>query len=221
LNGSEIWGPAADRLFIVGLTGGIASGKTEVADELVRLGATVIDADEVTRQVTLPGTSVYKALIEQFGRGIVDEEGRIDRLALSKIVFDDDARRKLLNSITHPEIFKTIFEEVNRYAEGLQIQDVPAVVIDAALIVDVGVSGIFDLIILVTADEDVRLSRLREKRGMSAEKGQARIASQVPDAKRLKSADLVIENNGSIEQLRSKVAEAWKEVCRRSRELHP
>jgi dephospho-CoA kinase len=221
LNRSEIWGPAADKILIAGLTGGIASGKTEVADELVRLGATVIDADEVTRQVNLPGTPTYKALLEHFGGGVLDEEGMIDRTALSRIVFSDESKRKLLNSITHPEIFRTIIEDVNRYAEGLRPGGVPAVVIDAALIVDVGVSSMFDLIVLVAADEEARLSRLLEMRGMSEEEGRARIASQVPDATRLESADFVIENNGSIEQLRSKVAEAWKEIERRSRELHP
>jgi dephospho-CoA kinase len=221
LNRTEIWGPAADKLLIVGLTGGIASGKTEVADELARLGARVIDADEITRQVTLPGMSVYKALIEAFGRGIIDENGTINRLALSRIVFEDDKKRKLLNSIIHPEIFKTISREINTYARDLQIQDVPGIVVDAALIVDVGISGIFDLIILVTADEDVRLSRMLDKRGMSGEEGRARIESQVPEAKRLESADIVIDNNGDIEQLRSIVAEVWEELRLKSRQLHP
>ena len=221
MNRTEIWGPAADKLLIVGLTGGIASGKTEVADELARLGARVIDADEITRQVTQPGMSVNKALIEEFGRGIVDENGRIDRLALSRIVFEDDEKRKLLNSIIHPEIFKTISREVNTYARDLQIQDVPGIVVDAALIVDVGISGVFDLIILVTADEDVRLSRMLDKRGMSNDEGRARIESQVPEVKRLESADIVIDNNGDIDQLRAIVAEVWEEVCRRSRQLHP
>jgi dephospho-CoA kinase len=221
LNRSEIWGPAADKLFIVGLTGGIASGKTEVACELSRLGATVIDADEVARRVTMPGTTAYGALTEQFGMGILDEEGMIDRLALSEIVFRDESKLNQLNSITHPEIFKTIIGEVNHYGKGLRARDVPAVVIDAALIVDVGVAGIFDLILLVTADEDVRLSRLMVRRGMPEEEARARIASQVPDANRMESADVAIENNGSLEQLRSKAVEAWKEIDRRARELHP
>lgn len=221
MNLSEIWGPAADQLLIVGLTGGIASGKTEVANELERLGATVIDADRVTLQVTKPGTPVYEALLEEFGGGILGENGQIDRNALSRIVFGNEAKRKLLNSITHPEIFKEIIEGVNQHAESIRPRDVPAVIVDAALIVDVGVSGVFDLIILVTADEDVRLSRLLEKRGMSVAEAKARIASQAPDSKRHESADLVIENNGSIEQLRSKVDEAWKEIEQRSGERHP
>lgn len=221
MNRSEIWGPAADRLLIVGLTGGIASGKTEVADELVRLGATVIDADEVTRQVTLPGTDVHRDLVERFGNGILDNEGRVDRTALSRIVFGDESKRQLLNSITHPAIFKTILGDVNRCAEGLGPEDAPVVVIDAALIVDIGVSGIFDLILLVTADDDVRLSRLLDKRGMAEQEARARIASQVPDSKRRENSDIVIENNGIVEQLRSKVQAAWEEICRRSRELHP
>jgi len=221
LNLSEIWGPAADQLLIVGLTGGIASGKTEVANELERLGATVIDADRVTLQVTKTGTPVYEALLEEFGGGILGENGQIDRNALSRIVFGNETKRKLLNSITHPEIFKEIIEGVNQYAERICPGDIPAVIVDAALIVDVGVSGIFDLIILVTADEDLRLSRLIEKRGMSMAEAKARIASQAPDSKRHESADLVIENNGSIEQLRSKVGEAWKEIEQRSGERHP
>lgn len=221
MNRSEIWGPAADRLLIVGLTGGIASGKTEIADELVRLGGTVIDADEVNREVTLPGSDVHGDLVERFGNGILDNEGRVDRTALSRIVFGDESKRQLLNSITHPAIFKTILGDVNRCAEGLGPGDAPAVVIDAALIVDVGVSGIFDLILLVTADDDVRLSRLLDKRGMAEQEARARIASQVPDSKRRENSDMVIENNGTVEQLRSKVQAAWEEIGRRSRELHP
>jgi dephospho-CoA kinase len=220
LNRSELWGPAADRLFIVGLTGGIASGKTEVAAELSRLGATVMDADEVARRVTSPGTDAYKALIERFGNGILDDGGRVDRTALSRIVFEDASKRQLLNSITHPEIFKTIIKDVNSLADALGPGDIPVVVIDAALIVDIGVSGFFDIVVLVTADDGVRLSRLLEKRGMTEKEARARIASQVPDSERRKNSGIVIENDGSIEQLRSKVREAWEEIGQRSGGFH-
>lgn len=217
---SEVWGPAAGKVLVVGLTGGIASGKSEVTSELRRLGARVIDADRVAREVTLPGTSVYQSLREEFGESILGEEGEINRGALAGAVFADESKRRVLNSIAHPAIFTGIVEGVKNFAGNLGPDDVPAVVIDAALIVDVGVSEVFDLLIVVTADEGARLERLTRYRGMDESEARDRISSQIPDRKRLGMADFVIENNGSIEQLKSRVAEVWGEIEKRSRSGH-
>jgi len=213
---SEVWGPAADRLLIVGLTGGIASGKSEVARELERLGATVIDADRVARDVVLPGTDAYKELVEEFGHGILDGDGKIDRAALSRLVFTDDARLNRLNQITHPHIIAGIIGDVNRFAVGLKPNDVPAVIVDAALIVDIGASGVFDLVVVVTADDDVRAVRLVRDRGMSEREARSRIESQVLDCKRIKIADTIVHNNSTMEKLASRVSEVWSEIERRA-----
>jgi len=220
LNGyppSGIWGPAAEGLLIVGLTGGIATGKTEVTSRLISLGAMVVDADRVARDVTLPGTEVYKRIVDEFGPEILDTNGGIDRPALAGKVFGNESRRRLLNSITHPAIFAEIIRRVQEYGERRGPGEVPAVVIDAALIVDVGASGMFDLIIVVTADEETRIRRLTGPRGMSEEDARGRVASQIADSGRLASGDIVIENKGSIDELEETVDSVWDEVARRAR----
>ena len=216
MGNSAIWGPAADGLLVVGLTGGIASGKTEVTSRLVALGAMVVDADQVARDVTVPGTDVFRRLVDEFGPGILGAEGGIDRPALAEKVFGNESRRQLLNSITHPAIFAEIVSQVREHGESLGPEDVPAVVIDAALIVDIGASGMFDFLIVVTAEEKTRVSRLTGKRGMSEEDARGRVASQITDRERIASADIVIENNGSIDELKETVDRVWDEVVRRA-----
>lgn len=212
----EVWGPAGERLLIAGLTGGIASGKTEVDRELEALGAYVVDADAVSRETTEPGTPTFSALVDAFGEGILDAQGRLDRQALASAVFTDEDKLRRLNSITHPAIFMEIAGRVRDYAEGLSGDQVPAVVVDAALIVDAGVSGLFDVVVVVTSDEGLRARRLVELRGMDEAEARSRIASQVPESDRVAMADIVIDNNGSLEELRERVRQAWDEIARRA-----
>jgi dephospho-CoA kinase len=213
----QLWGPAADSLLIAGLTGGIASGKSEVTAELKRLGAEVVDADQVARDVVMPGAPAYEKIVESFGKGVLDGSGQIDRAALAREVFCDEQRRQALNGITHPAIFAEIAVRIDSYADGLADDDVPAVVVDAALIVDVGVSGVFDLLLVVTSDERKRMRRLVEFRGMPEAEARERIASQVPEEDRISMADIVIENNGSLEDLKARVAEVWRVISYRAR----
>jgi len=212
-----IWGSAADDLLVVGLTGGIASGKTEVTTRLVALGAMVVDADQVARDLTVPGTDVFKRLVDEFGPGILGAEGGIDRQALAEKVFGNESRRQILNSITHPAIFAEIIRQVRVYGENLGPGDVPAVVVDAALIVDIGASGMFDFLIVVTAEEKTRIGRLTGKREMSEEDACGRVASQITDNERIASADTVIVNDGNIDELKETVDRVWDEVVRRTR----
>ncbi|MHB8896568.1 MAG: dephospho-CoA kinase [Candidatus Geothermincolia bacterium] len=213
---SEVWGPAGERLLIVGLTGGIASGKTEVDNELERLGALVIDADKVARDVVEPGAPAYIAIVREFGNGVLDGTGAIDRPALAAIVFNDEDKRRILNGITHPAIFQEMIQRVREYADTRRPQDVPAVVLDAALIVDTGVTGVFDLLVVITADEEARVRRLVETRGMSEQDARSRLHSQVDDARRVEMADLTIVNDGTIDELRARVSETWGEIARRA-----
>ncbi len=217
---AEVWGPAGDRLTVAALTGGIASGKTEVARELERLGATVIDADVLARQVTSRGSPVMEAIVREFGRGVLDRDGNLDRQAMAAEVFADERKLKLLNSLTHPAIFSEIHRRIDEYAAALTPDKVPAIIVDAALIVDAGVSGIFDLVIVVTADAEKRVRRMTANRLMSEDEARSRIAAQVPDSARMEIADIVIKNDGTLEQLRSRVSEVWGEIERRSRELY-
>lgn len=213
----EIWGPAGERLLIVGLTGGIASGKTEVDRELIHLGALVVDADQVARDVVGCGTPTYRRLLNEFGEGILGVDREIDRAALAGMVFGKPEKLQLINGITHPAIFQEMLRLVSEYAEGLGPEKAPVAVLDAALIVDTGVSGVFDMLIVVTADEGLRVKRLVEMREMDEAEARSRIASQVPDARRVEMADMVIENNGSIEELRHGVSEAWEDIVGRAR----
>lgn len=209
---SEVWGYAGESILIAGLTGGIASGKTEVAKELSSLGASVIDADQVARDVVLPGTDTFRILAGTFGDEILNGEGRIDREKLAQVVFSDEEKRAELNGITHPAIFREIQLRVNSYAAERTEDDPPVVIVDAALIVDVGASSVFDMLIVVVADEPKKIERLMEYRNMSRGEAEGRIAAQLPDSERVRKADLVIENNGDLDELRKKVQSAWAEI---------
>jgi dephospho-CoA kinase len=209
----EIWGKDGGRLLIVGLTGGIASGKSEVAGCFQKLGAKVIDADVVAREVVLPGSPVFQSLVSEFGDGILDDSGAIDRVKLGGVCFGDDARLKRLNELTHPAIFQRITDGVVDHAVHLRAGDVPAVIIDAALIVDVGASAMFDMLVVVSADRRARIFRLVGNRGMERAEAEERIDCQVPDETRVAGADLVIVNNGTLEELFERVKEAWSVIA--------
>ncbi len=209
---SSIWGPASEKILIVGLTGGIASGKSEALREFARLGAYTVDADEIAREVVLPGKEAYQKIVHEFGSGVLDEKGNIDRSKLASVVFGDEQKRRKLNDITHPAIFRGIAERLSNFASSIKPGDCSVAIVDAALIVDVGVSEIFDLIVVVAAPEEVRFSRLTKKRGISPEEAAKRIKCQVSEEKRLSFADIVIQNNGSLEELKEEVRNAWSKI---------
>ena len=213
----DVWGPAGGRLLIVGLTGGIASGKSEVDSELERLGLPVVDADALARQVVEPGTLTYETLVRRFGDCVLDEHRCVDRAALASIVFGDEEKLVLLNSITHPAIFQEMMRRVAERAETLGDGEVPAIVLDAALIVDAGVTGVFDLIVVVIADEETRVRRMTSERGMAEAEARGRIAAQAPDSERQATADIVIENDSTIEELHRRVSEAFERIAERAR----
>jgi len=216
----EVWGSAGERIFVVGVTGGIASGKTEVDQELSDLGAVVIDADQVARDVVLAGTPTHETLIREFGEVALTANGEIDRAALAGIVFESPEKLRLLNSITHPAIFHEMARRVQEYADRMKPGEPPVAVIDAALIADAGASAIFDFLLVVIADEELRVRRLIETRGMSEPEARQRIASQVQDPARVEIANKVIENNGTIDDLRFHVREIWEEISRRARDSY-
>jgi dephospho-CoA kinase len=190
-------------VILVGLTGGIGSGKSTVSARLAELGARVIDADAITREVQAPGTEVFEAIVERFGPGVVAADGSLDRPALAAIVFADPDELTALNAIVHPAVGKEISR---RLAEAAETDDV--VVLDVPLLVETGREGLAGLLV-VDLDEDEAVRRLVAHRGFTEEDVRARMSNQASrDARRAK-ADRVIDNRGSVDELRAQVDEAW------------
>ncbi len=189
----------------LGLTGGIGAGKSTVARELERLGAVVVDADAIAREVVAPGTPGLAAVVAEFGDGVLAADGALDRAALGRIVFTDPAARARLEEITHP----LIAAETARRVVGLPPGAI--VVHDVPLIVERGLADRYDLVAVVGADADVRLGRLVRDRGMSREDALARIDAQATDAERRAVADVWLDNSGRPEDLLAQVRRLWEE----------
>jgi dephospho-CoA kinase len=188
----------------VGLTGGIGAGKSAVARELARHGAVVVDADAIAREVVEPGTPGLAAVLAEFGPEVCGADGALDRRKLASIVFADPDARRRLNAIVHPHVAR-------RTAELLA--DVPpdaVVVHDVPLLTENGLAAQYDLVLVVEAPEDARLARLAE-RGIAADDARARMASQASDADRRAVADVVIRNDGTVDDLAAAVDAVWRE----------
>ncbi len=191
---------------LIALTGGIASGKSTIARRLSELGAVVVDADHIVRDVQRPGSPVLAAIAEEFGDGMLQADGALDRAALASRVFGDDAAVKRLNAIVHPAVRA---ESTRRLAEAREADPAAVVVYDVPLLVEARVDDPWELIVVAHAPADVRRERLVELRGMTEADAAARIASQVPDETRLAIADAVIDTTGSLDDTRSQVDELW------------
>lgn len=192
-------------MLVVGLTGGIGSGKSTVSAMLAGRGAAIVDADLLSRELQRPGEPVFVAMVERFGPGIVAEDGTLDRAAVAAIAFNDPPALADLNSITHPAIGAAIAARMAAYAdtEDVVILDVPLLVESTALRTSMAV------LIVVDAPTDVAIGRLVEQRGMEEGDARARIAAQSSREERLKLADFVIDNSGSVVDLESEVQRCW------------
>lgn len=189
----------------IGLTGGIGAGKSTVAGRLRELGATIVDADLLAREVVEPGTPGLAAVIEAFGSGVLLDDGRLDRPALGRIVFADDEQRLRLNAILHPLIAERSGRLIAEAADdSVLVHDIP-------LLVESGAGGAFDLVMIVHAPEQERLRRLVEDRGMSEHDARARIKAQAGDEERRAAADVWIDNSGSRESTLAQVDAAWQD----------
>jgi dephospho-CoA kinase len=192
-------------MLMVGLTGGIGAGKSAVAARLTELGALVVDSDRLAREVVAPGTSGLAEVVAAFGEGVLTPAGELDRPALAALVFEDEAARARLEGIIHPRVRSRMAEIVSAAPEdAIVVNDVP-------LLVEAGLSANYDLVLVVLADERVRLARLVGSRGLSEQEARARMAAQASDEQRRAVADVVIENNGSLDELRAAVDEVWRE----------
>lgn len=193
---------------LVGLTGGIGCGKSTVSGILRELGLPVIDADQIARDVVRPGEPAYLEIIRQFGKVILDESGSVDREHLGALVFADAEKRKTLEAITHPFIFRAIADEVRRLSRERKAR---VVVVDAALLFESGLSDSMDANIVVSVPEDVQISRLMARDGISEESARKKIAAQMPTADKVEKADHVIDNSGGLLDTRTAVLEMFSQ----------
>jgi dephospho-CoA kinase len=197
-------------VFVVALTGGIASGKSTVCDLLAEKGAYVLCSDLLAREVVAKGEPAWRDIVDHFGESVLDEKGEIDRGRLAEIIFSDPAERTFLNSVTHPRIFQLMFERLQ--ATGAETGRKGIAVLDIPLLVDVKAAKMFDFTLVVDASPEVQVERILRDRGGSHEEALARIAAQVPREERLACADRIIHNEGDLEELRLQVDEAWEEI---------
>lgn len=194
--------PAPDRPLVIGLTGPIAAGKSQVAAFLAELGAEVIDADDVYREMIAPPSPLLDRVTERFGPGILDPSGGLDRAALGRIVFTDPAELNALETITHP----AVIEEVRRRIAN---SEADVVVNEAIKLVESGMSNEVDVLWLVDADPDVRLRRLMARNSLDEETARARLAVSQPSLAYGLPFDEVIDNSGTLEETRAAVKRAW------------
>jgi dephospho-CoA kinase len=198
----------------VGLTGGIATGKSTVVRMLVRKGARVIDHDGLVHTLQEPGQPVWKRIVEVFGRDILGADERIDRKKLGSLVFDDEQRRRTLEGIVHP----AVLEEAQRRRDEIAIEDRKAIVLsDIPLLLEVGMQGLFDLILLVYAPPEMQIRRVMKRNKMTRDEAVARLKAQMPIDEKLRAADVVIRNDGTMRELEKRVDEVWQELVLRER----
>lgn len=199
-------------MYLIGLTGGIASGKTAVAKRLEEHGAIRVDADQLARDVVAPGTPGLAAIAERFGRGMIAPDGSLDRAALGRLIFQDPDARLALNAITHPAIKEL---SSRRFREAGAGDPTAVVVYDVPLLVEASRAGDyhqFDLTVVVDASEETRVDRLVSLRGLSHDEARHRLRSQASDAERLAIADIVIDSNGTVAETLAQADALWDRV---------
>ena len=195
---------------VIGLTGGIATGKSSVSEILSQLGAHIIDADKVGHQMYLPDTEAWKDIVSTFGEDILLEDRTVNRPKLGQVVFNDKEALKTLNGIVHPRMYASFQEEIQM--KRTENKDTGVVVLDAAILMEVNWTPLVDQVWVVSADEETVMDRLCSKKGFTEEHARSRISSQLSDEDRKKHADVIIENNGAISHLEEKVREEWKRM---------
>jgi dephospho-CoA kinase len=190
----------------VGLTGGIASGKSAVADELAARGAVVVDADVLAREVVQPGTAGLDAVVQRFGPSVLTDDGRLDRPSLGRLVFADAEARRDLERIIHPAV-RARAAEIEQQAppDAVVVQVIP-------LLVETGQADDFDVCVVVDVDPTTQLARLQERNGLSRADAEARIAAQASREQRLAAADRVLHNDGSRADLGEQVGRLWADL---------
>ena len=198
-------------MLLVGLTGGIGSGKSTVARLLAERGAVIVDADDLAREAVAPGTPGLVKIVDHFGRDVLLPDGSLDRAAVAAIVFGDPEARRRLESIVHPEVGRRFAERLEPYRGTSAI-----VVYVVPLLVEGGLQPIFDIVVTVSADEEVRVGRMVRDRGMPEASVRDRMRAQASDEERERAAAFVIRNDGTPGEMEGRVDELWAELGRRA-----
>jgi dephospho-CoA kinase len=194
---------------VIGLTGGIASGKSVVSRMLAERGALIIDADKVGHEAYAPGSDCYRAVIDAFGRDVVAEDGQIDRKALGGKVFGEPAQRRRLEGIVWPWMRATMDERLAR----LRGESVPVVVLEAAVLIEADWTPIVDQVWVVTVTPEMARERIMSRNGVSAEQADLRIGAQLSNEERARHAQVIIENSGTLQDLERRVAAEWERLA--------
>ncbi len=190
---------------VIGLTGGIGSGKSTVSQFLIELGAVIIDADRVGHEAFKPGTELWREVVAAFGRRIVTPGGDIDRKKLGEIVFGNAESLWRLNRIMHPRMYDMVKTQLEEYRQ----QGVAVAVLEAPLLIEANWTSVVDEVWVTVASEATVLKRLQERTGLSKEESLARIRSQLPSEERIKRADVVINTDCSLDEVKTRVTELW------------
>lgn len=196
---------------IIGLTGGIASGKSTVSQMLEQRGFTIVDADLAARKVVEPGASAYKQVVTEFGEGIILNDGTLNREKLGTIVFNDEEKRKKLNAIVHP----AVREKMKEWQEAAIQNGKKTIILDIPLLFESNLLHMVDKTIVVYVDEETQLQRLMERNSFREDEARTRIASQLPLRQKKEMADAVIDNNGTLSETERQVEDLvkkWKMV---------
>jgi len=193
---------------VIGLTGGIGSGKSTVAQFLAELGAVILDADKIGHEVFRPDSGGWREIVAAFGKQILASDGNIDRKKLGDIVFGNAESLSRLNQIMHPRMYDVVKAQLEEYRrQGMRV-----VVLEAALLLETGWTSLVDEVWVTTASESTVLKRLEERTGLSQAESLARIRSQLPSAERARHADVVINTDCGLDESKSKVKELWQRL---------
>jgi dephospho-CoA kinase len=200
-------------MIVIGLTGNIGSGKSTVARRLQSLGAKIIDADQIAREVVQPGTPALQDIASNFGPGVLDSAGGLDRKKMASIVFADPRAIVILNQITHPRIIDEVNRKIDKFKREAKTSAGSGVlVIDAPLLIEVGLDHIVDEVWVVKVDRKVQIARLAKRDGLTPEEALRRIAAQMPQEDKIKCATRVIDNSGEKSETIKQVDRSWNEM---------
>jgi len=201
--------PVKPSHVIVGLTGGIAGGKSTVSRMFRDLGARLIDFDELARRVVEPGTPGLEKIVDTFGKQILQSDGTLDRRQLSGIVFSDTEKRRVLERLVHPDIYRVFAKEVSRITadkpDAIIVAEVP-------LLVEANLPHLFDIIVLVYTSDQAQIERLVERQGVTIQTAAEMLAAQLPLAEKKPYADHIVHNDGSLESTRRQVQAVWEKL---------
>lgn len=195
------------KRFVIGVTGGFGTGKSTVARMLGRYGAEVLDADRIARDAVSPGGGIYKKIVSLFGSSILDKDKRIDRKKLGRVVFDDREKLMRLNALVHPHVIRRIKDAVRRGKKRF-------CVIDAPLLIEAGLHKQSDVIVVVTASPRTQIARAAKNLGITKKDAVKRIGRQLPLKKKMRLADFIIDNDGSLRSTGRRVERLWRKITK-------